>query len=151
MAIFQPKPWVNPFAKMSIFLLFEFLVFIAQKGLFSLSNIVKNIFLANIASKKKKVGKMAIFGPKPWVNPFGKMLIFRLFKLFFVSQKNVFSFQNIVQNIFLANIVSKTKLEKWPFFNQNHGLTPLQKCQFFYFLNFLFLQPRKVFFRCRIS
>ena len=30
---------------------------------------------------KKKVGKMAIFGPKPWVNPFGKMLIFRLFEL----------------------------------------------------------------------
>ena len=29
---------------------------------------------------KKKVGKMAIFGPKPWVNPFGKMSIFRLFK-----------------------------------------------------------------------
>ena len=22
---------------------------------------------------KKKAGKMAIFGPKPWVNPFGKM------------------------------------------------------------------------------
>ena len=30
---------------------------------------------------KKKVGKMAIFGPKPWVNPFGKMSIFRLFEL----------------------------------------------------------------------
>ena len=28
---------------------------------------------------KKKVGKMAIFGPKTWVNPFGKMSIFRLF------------------------------------------------------------------------
>ena len=25
---------------------------------------------------KKKVGKMAIFGPKAWVNPFGKMSIF---------------------------------------------------------------------------
>ena len=25
---------------------------------------------------KKKGGKMAIFGPKPWVNPFGKMSIF---------------------------------------------------------------------------
>ena len=24
---------------------------------------------------------MAIFGPKPWVNPFGKMSIFRLFEL----------------------------------------------------------------------
>ena len=30
---------------------------------------------------KKNFGKMAIFGPKPWVNPFGKMWIFRLLKL----------------------------------------------------------------------
>ena len=30
---------------------------------------------------KTQVGKMAIFGPKPWVNPFGKMTIFRLFEL----------------------------------------------------------------------
>ena len=30
---------------------------------------------------KRKVGKMAIFGPKPWVNPLGKMSIFRLFEL----------------------------------------------------------------------
>ena len=30
---------------------------------------------------KKKPWKMAIFGPKPWVNPVGKMSIFRLFKL----------------------------------------------------------------------
>ena len=37
MAIFGPKPRINPF------------------------------------------GKMPIFVPKPWVNPFGKMLIFRLF------------------------------------------------------------------------
>ena len=30
---------------------------------------------------KKKGRKMAIFEPQPWVNPFGKMSIFRLFKL----------------------------------------------------------------------
>ena len=30
--------------------------------------------------KKKNVGKMPIFGSKPWVNPFGKMSIFRLFE-----------------------------------------------------------------------
>ena len=42
---------------------------------------------------KKKVGKMAIFGPKPWINPFGKMSIFRLFEpLFFIALKGVFSF-----------------------------------------------------------
>ena len=30
---------------------------------------------------KEKVGKMAIFAPKPWVNLFGKMSIFPLFEL----------------------------------------------------------------------
>ena len=30
---------------------------------------------------KKKVAKMAIFGQKPWVNPSGKMSIFRLYEL----------------------------------------------------------------------
>ena len=30
---------------------------------------------------KKRVVKMAAFEPKPWVNPFGKMSIFRLLKL----------------------------------------------------------------------
>ena len=30
--------------------------------------------------------------------------------------------------------------------DQNHGLTPLKKCEFFDFLNFLFLYPRKAFF-----
>ena len=78
---------------------------------------------------------MAIFRPKRWVNPSGKMSNFRLFKLLF----------------FLALYCIKKKVEKWPFFDQNHGLTPLEKCQFYFFLNFLFLQPRKVFFRCRIS
>ena len=30
---------------------------------------------------KKIIAKMASFGPKPWVNPFGKMSIFRLFEV----------------------------------------------------------------------
>ena len=56
---------------------------------------------------------MAIFKPKPCVNPFGKMSIFRLFKLL----------------VFI--LPKKKKLEKWPFFDENHGLTPLEKCQYF--------------------
>ena len=81
-AIFEPTPWVNLFGKMSILRLFKLLFFIAQKGVFSFQNIIKNIFLAYIA-KKKNDGKMCIFGPKPWVNHFGKMSIFRLFELLF--------------------------------------------------------------------
>ena len=33
---------------------------------------------------KEKVGKITSFAPKPWVNPFGKMSIFRLFELLVV-------------------------------------------------------------------
>ena len=81
----------NPFEKMSIFRLFRLLVFIGQKGVFSFYNIIKEIFLAYIALKKK-VGKITIFGPKPWVNPFGKLSIFRFFGLLvFLAQKGVFS------------------------------------------------------------
>ena len=95
--IFGPKPLVNPFGKCQFFNFlnqshgltslekFQLLVFLVQKGVFSLQNIVKDILL------KKIVGKMAIFGPKPWVNTFEKMSIFQLVKLFvFIAQKGVF-------------------------------------------------------------
>ena len=150
MAILGPKPWFNPFGKMSILRLLELLVFIAQKDDIFFQNIVKDIFLALL--RKKKVGKMAILGPKPWANPFGKMSIFRLFeRLVFIAQKGVFSFQNILKDIFLAYIAEKEKLKIWPFLYQNHELTPLEKSQLFSFLNLLFSQARKTFFRCRIS
>ena len=42
MTIFLPKPWVNPFGKMSIFRILELLVFIAYKGAFSFEVIVKS-------------------------------------------------------------------------------------------------------------
>ena len=35
--------------------------------------------------------------------------------------------------------VKKKKLENLSFLDQNHGLTPLEKCHCFDFLNFLFL------------
>ena len=36
-------------------------------------------------------------------------------------------------------MLKKGKMEKWPILDQNRGLTPLQKAQFFDFLNLLFL------------
>ena len=81
MAIFGSKPWVNPFVKVSIFELFEVLVFISYRGGFFVLEYRKRHF-RGLYCLKRKVGKMAIFGPKPWVNPLGKMSIFRLFELF---------------------------------------------------------------------
>ena len=150
MAIFAPKPWVNPLGKMSIFRFFELYVFLAQKGVFSFQNNIKHIFLAYIALKKK-LGKMAIFGPKPWVNSFGKMSIFRLFELLvFIAQKSVFAFQNIIKDIFLAYIAKRKTFGKMAIFPPKPWVNPLGKCQFLDFLDFLFLQPRMAFFRSRI-
>ena len=124
--------------------------FIAQKGVVLFQNIVKDIFLACIALKKG--GKMVIFGTKPWVNPLGKMSIFQVFELFFYSLERRFFVLEYRKGHFpMLYCRKKKKMEKWPFLVQNHGLTRLEKCQFFDFLNFLFLQPRKAFFRSRIS
>ena len=151
MTIFGPKPWVNPFGKMSSSGVFELLVFIAPKRSFFVLEYLKKHSPA-LYCLKKKVGKTATFGPTPWVNPFGKLSIFGLFELLvFIPQKGIFSFQDTVKHIFLAYIALKKKLEKWPFLDQNHGLTPLEKCQFLDFLNFLFLYPRQAFFPPRIS
>ena len=79
-AIFGPKPWINPFGKISIFLIFWTSCFYSLKKCFFVLENHKRHF-PGLYCSKKKVGKMAIFGPKPWVNPFGKMSIFRLFGL----------------------------------------------------------------------
>ena len=155
MAIFGPKPWLNPLAKKSNFRLFEDLVFIVQKSVFFVLEYRKTHF-PGLYCPKKKVGKMAIFGPKPWINPFENMSIFRLYEfLGFIVQKDVFSFQNIVKNSFSWPILAKKEVGKNAIFRpkkgQNYTLKPLQKCQFFDFLNFLFLQSRKAFFCSRIS
>ena len=80
MGIFGPKPWVNPFGKMSILRPFKLLCFNSLERRFNVLEYHKRHF-PGLYCLKKKVGKMAIFGPKPWVNPFGKMSIFRLFEL----------------------------------------------------------------------
>ena len=146
MDIFGPKPWVNHLGQMSIFRLFELFAFIAQKGGFLFYNIVKDIFQASI-TKKKRLEKWAFLDQKHGLTPLEKCQIFRLFQLLdFIAQKGVFLFYNIVKDIFLASITQKKKLEKWSFLDQKHGLTPLKKCQFFDFFNFLILQPRKACF-----
>ena len=80
MAIFQSKPWVNLFRKISIFRLFELLGFFSLERRFLVLEYRKTHF-PGLYCLKEKVGKMAIFAPKPWVKPFGKMSIFRLFEL----------------------------------------------------------------------
>ena len=74
MAIFGLKAWVNPLEK---FQFFDFLnlFFYSLERCFLVLEYRKRHF-SGLYCLKKEVGKMAIFGPKAWVNPFGKMSIF---------------------------------------------------------------------------
>ena len=104
MAIFAPKPLVNPLGKMLIFFTFWTFCFYSLEWRFFVLEYHKRHF-PGLCCLNKKVGKMPIFGPKPWVNPLKKMSIFRLFGLLvLIAQKGVFSLQNIIKDIFLAYI-----------------------------------------------
>ena len=95
---------------------------------------------------------MPNFGPKAWVTPLEKCQFFDFLKLLFLQPKKAFFRSTISYKAFSWSILpKKKKLEKWPFLNQSHGLTPLEKCQLFDFLKLLFLQPKKAFFRSTIS
>ena len=94
---------------------------------------------------------MVIFGPKPWVNPLERSQFFDFLNFLFLQLRKRFFPAEYRQTFSWPILPKKNKLEKWPFLDQNHRLTPLEKSQFLDILNFLFLQLRKVFFRSRMS
>ena len=65
---------------MSIFRLFELLIFMTYNGVLFVLEYHNRHFIG-IYYLKKKVEKNAIFEPKPWVYPFGEMAIFGLLEL----------------------------------------------------------------------
>ena len=80
MAIFRPKPWIDPFEKMSIFRGF------CTSFFYSLERRFFVLDYPMLYCLKRKGGKMIIFGPKAWANLFRKMSIFRHFEpLFFIA------------------------------------------------------------------
>ena len=91
---------------------------------------------------------MAIFGPKLFVNLFRKMSIFRLFELlvFYSQERHFFVLEYRKTHFPGLYWLKKKSLEKSLFFDQNHGLTPLEKCQFFDFFKLLFFIAYKGIF-----
>ena len=64
---------------------------------------------------------MAIFGPKPWV----KCQFFHF--LFDSLERRFIALEYRKRNFAGLYLIKKTdQLEKWPFLDQNHWLTPLE-------------------------
>ena len=139
LTFFGPKPLVNPLKNISIFRFVNFLFFIAYKGVFFLLQYRKRRYPA-VYCLKQKVARIAIFVPKAWVNPFVKMSFFSSFLTFcFYCVETRFLVLEHCKRHFSRLYCLKKKLEKFAFLDPKHRLTPLEKCHFFDFLNFLFL------------
>ena len=76
---------------------------------------------------KKEVGEMAIFGPKAWVNPFGKMSILRLFDFcgFFGLESRFFVLEYRKRH-FPGPYCLKKKLGKVVIFVRKPWVNPLE-------------------------
>ena len=150
MAIFGPKPWVNPFWKMSMLRLFDVPVFIAQKGDFPFYNIVKDIFLVLVALKKldkwpfldQTIGNHGL-DQTLWKNvnfsTFWSFCFYSLEIRFFVVEYRKSHFPCLY-------CLKKKSWKNGHFFDQNYGFTPLEKSQFFDFWTSCFYSLEKRFF-----
>ena len=80
---------------------------------------------------------------KPWniVSALWKNVNFSTFwtSRFYSLEKRFFVLEYRKRHFPGLCYLKKKKLKKWQFLDQNNGLTPLEKCKFFDFLNFLFL------------
>ena len=80
MANLEENDGLTPLEKCQFFDFLNFLFLLPRKAFF-VQECNKTHISGLHCLKKKKNGKMANFCAKQWVNPFGKMSIFRLFEL----------------------------------------------------------------------
>ena len=75
---FDQNDGLTPLEKSQFFDFLNFFFFRLEKRFFVLEYCKTNF--RGLYCPKRVHGKMAIFSPKPWVNPFGKISIFRIFE-----------------------------------------------------------------------
>ena len=142
------KAWVNPFEKCDVWD-FERVKFLWPKRVSFLSSRLLNIISSLIFRENKKKEKNYIFWPKAWVNPFGKMLFLGIERLKFLWPKKVSFLSRTLLNIISSLILTENIKRNNTFFDQKHGLTSLEKCDFWDFESSKLLWPKKVSFLSR--
>ena len=102
------------FAKIKTFFDFFNLLFLwSRKAFFSFYHIVHLIFVAYFASNRK-MGKVQIFDQNHRLTHLEKSQFFNFFNFLFLQSKQAFfSFQDILQLIFLAYFASNNKWKKF--------------------------------------
>ena len=129
---------LTPFQNCQFFAFLIFLFLKVRKAYFLFWNIIKDISLAHI-DKKKNFEKWLLLDPITGLTPLEKCQYSTVWTSCFYSLERRFFVLEYHERHFPGLYCVKKKVEKWPFLERNHGLNPLEKCQFFDFLIFLFL------------
>ena len=119
--------------------------FYGQKGFFSIQNLIKHYFQSYFQGKQIKK-KIAFFDQKHGLE---KCDFWDFERLKFLWPRKVCFLSRTLFNIICNLILTENKKRKNTFFDQNHGLTPLEKCDFWDFERLKFLWPKKVSFLSR--
>ena len=107
------------------------------------------IFVINL-TRKSLDKEISNFWPKSWTIPFLKKCKLCSFYQWFCSREKLVLNQGCRQTAFFYQF-SGTTSKKFQIFDQNHRLTPLEKCTFCTFLTSIILQSKKVIFLLRMS
>ena len=88
--------------------------------------------------------KLQLFDQNHGLSPLQKCQFCLLFKSMLILSRKACFLTRTSPNTFSGSILHKTKRsQKFQIFDQNHGLTPLQKCQFCGFFKPMFFLFRK--------
>ena len=98
----------------------------------------RNTFSWPILPKRKTWKNGNFFDQKHGLAPLEKSQFLDFLKFLFYGVENRFFVLEYRKTHFPGLYCLKRKLEKWSFLDQNHGLTHLEKSQFFDFFNLLF-------------
>ena len=141
MAFFDQKHRLTPLKKCDL-LDFEKRCFLQSKRFRNFS-----IISTLILTKSEQIKKMAFFDQKHGLTPLKKCVFLDFEKFCFLRSKKVFFFLCRVRKHYSRLILIKFKQrKKLAFFDQKHGLTRLEKCNFLDFEKFSLLMPKKVSF-----
>ena len=105
------------------------------------------LFWPNLNKRKR-----GIFGLKAWVNAFGKVQFFGLWKIIFFKVKKGFFFSESQKALLLVLFWSNLNKKKIACLGQKDGLNPWEKNSIFWtFKNSVFYSKRGLFFLWKVT
>ena len=115
------------------------------RKLFFYQNMDDHFFLINLTQKSLDK-EISIFLPKSWTSPFWEYSNFATLYQRFCSREKLVLNQWCRQTAFFKSIFrKKVKDKKFQIFDQNHRLTPLEKCKFCTIPTSIILQSKKLY------